>query len=190
MQYLHLPLHQQVNILNRGLPDLNVHYNAPAFITTGSWKASCLAVNIQGNLLHLHKKHRSHNGGQILGKFLINAAQHIAAADKQPQRERNGRQMIHIRQQIRKAADHGHLVTFHKSHERTNIGLVLVDGDSQSRTVQQAGEHLLHKDVKGADRVLQHDIAGTGMKLIGKGPDILTDTAVHDTYALGTPGGV
>ncbi len=92
----------------------------------------------------------------------INAPQHIAAADKQPQRGRNDRQVVHFCQQIRKAADHSHMVTFHKSHQRMDVGLILVSGDGQSGTIQQTGEHFLHKDVKRTDGILQHDITGAG----------------------------
>ena len=67
---------------------------------------------------------------------------------------------------VRKAADHSHMVTFHKSHQRMDVGLILVSGDGQSGTIQQTGEHFLHKDVKRTDGILQHDITGAGMELV------------------------
>jgi len=119
----------------------------------------------------------------------INAPQHIAAADKQPQRGRNDRQVVHFCQQIRKAADHSHMVAFHKSHQCMDVGLILVSGDGQSGTIQQTGEHFLHKDVKRTDGILQHDITGAGMELVGKGTDIMANIAVGDTDTFGPPGG-
>ena len=69
-----------------------------------------------------------------------------------------------------------------------DVGLVLVRGDGQSGAIQQAGEHFLHKDVKGTDGILQHDIAGAGVELIRKGAHIVADIAVGNTDAFGPPG--
>ena len=55
--------------------------------------------------------------------------------------------------------------------------------------IQQAGEHFLHKDVKRTDGILQHDITGAGMELVGKGTDIMANIAVGDTDTFGPPGG-
>ena len=81
------------------------------------------------------------------------------------------------------------MVTFHKSHQRMDVGLILVSGDGQSGTIQQTGEHFLHKDVKRTDGILQHDITGAGMELVGKGTDIMANIAVGDTDTFGPPGG-
>lgn len=48
MQDFHSPLHQYIQVLDRGLPDLNLHYNAPAFITTGSFDTSGLPLTFKG----------------------------------------------------------------------------------------------------------------------------------------------
>ena len=37
-----------IQVLDRGLPDLNLHYNAPAFITTGSFDTSGLPLTFKG----------------------------------------------------------------------------------------------------------------------------------------------
>ena len=49
MQDFHSPLHQYIQVLDRGLPDLNLHYNAPAFITTGSFDTSGFPFTFKRN---------------------------------------------------------------------------------------------------------------------------------------------
>ena len=68
-----------------------------------------------------------------------------------------------------------------------DVGLILVSGDGQSGTIQQTGEHFLHKDVKRTDGILQHDITGAGMELVGKGTDIMANIALVTQTPLGRP---
>ena len=65
----------------------------------------------------------------------IDAPQYIAAADEQAQGGRDFPQMVHLCQQIREPAEHGHMAALHEIHQRMNIRFVLIRRNCQRRAV-------------------------------------------------------
>ena len=69
-------------------------------------------------------------------------------------------------------------------HQPFDTAFIVVGRDRERHARQQRREHFLYKDVKGTDRVLQHNIVFIRVKLLLKSLDIMQKVLMRHGYAL------